>query len=631
LSSGGRRGARGIFQLLRPYLARHVRALVVVLAIGWVAAFALRTPLLLLGPLWNQVLFPEKAVEASPPSAAELRFEQAFRFVHEHGMGQLIGAGADQDAQRIAYLWTVGALLSLIAFIAAVSQYSFHVLSRWIALNMVVELREDLARHLMRLSMRYHGSRRFGDVLSRMAEDVGQTLSVVGQSFKDLVLEPLMVVVSILVAATAAPELTGALLLLFIPTGLPFLFLGRRVRRRSKKSLATLGNSVQVLTEMLTGIRTVKAFRAEERELERYSEVNRDYMRASMRMERAVALTRGTTICLSHVGFAVLVVAVCWLSIRFELFTDAARMMQFFGGLALSYNHLRHVFNGWTKVQESSGAADRLRALFDEPEDITESPTPKLAPGLGSGIHFDNVTFTYTGGERAAIQDLSLALRPGETLALVGASGAGKSTFVDLLARFIDPDAGRILVDGIDLRELSLDSWTSHYAMVGQTPFLFHSSIRENIAYGKPGAGIEAIRAAAQAANIHDFILTLPQGYDTLVGDAGARLSGGQRQRITIARALLKEAPLLLLDEATSALDSESEQAVHEALERLMKGRTVVVIAHRLSTIRAAHRIAVLDEGRLVELGTHQELLARRGLYARFHEVQYGGIVSVAP
>jgi ABC-type multidrug transport system fused ATPase/permease subunit len=217
---------------------------------------------------------------------------------------------------------------------------------------------------------------------------------------------------------------------------------------------------------------------------------------------------------------------------------------------------------------------------------------------------------------------VDLVVRPGEKLALVGPSGSGKSTLVDLLARFLDPTAGRITVDGVDLRQVSLDDWTANYAMVGQVPFLFHATIGENLRYGKPDATAEEVRAAARAAQIHDFIESLPQGYDTDVADAGARLSGGQRQRIAIARALLKGAPLLLLDEATSALDSESEAAVQGALDELMRGRTVVVVAHRLSTVRNADRIAVFEAGRLVELGSHAELLSRDGVYSRLHALQ---------
>jgi subfamily B ATP-binding cassette protein MsbA len=271
---------------------------------------------------------------------------------------------------------------------------------------------------------------------------------------------------------------------------------------------------------------------------------------------------------------------------------------------------------------ESVGASERIQALLDETPDLVERSGARAAPPLGSGLRFEGVSFTYPGGDGPAVEGLDLEIRTGETLALVGPSGSGKSTIVDLVARFIDPVKGRVTIDGVDLRDLTLDSWTSQYAMVGQTPFLFHASIEENIRYGKPDATSEEVEDAARAAGIHDFIAGLPSGYQTNVADAGSRLSGGQRQRITIARAFLKSAPLLLLDEATSALDTESEKIVQEALERLMSHRTVIVIAHRLSTVRNADRIAVLERGQLAEIGSHRELLARGGVYARLHRVQ---------
>jgi ABC-type multidrug transport system fused ATPase/permease subunit len=387
---------------------------------------------------------------------------------------------------------------------------------------------------------------------------------------------------------------------------------------------------VEVLTQMFSGIRTVKAFRAEERELARYRAINEAYMRTSMRMVRAIASIEASTALLSNLGLALLLILIVGLNARYQWFSGPGPMSGFVLGIALVYGHVKRLSNAVGKVQESAGASDRLQALLDERRDIVEQPAAREAKGLARALAFEDVSFTYPGTDRAAIERLSLEIRPGETLALVGASGAGKSTLVDLIARFIDPTSGRITVDGVDLRELSLDSWTALYAMVGQVPFLFHTSILDNIRYGKPDATEAEVEAAARAANIHEFIAGLPDGYQTRVGDAGARLSGGQRQRITIARAILKSAPLLLLDEATSALDSESEKAVQEALDRLVQGRTVVVIAHRLSTIRHADRIAVLDQGRLIEIGTHAELLARRGAYSRLYAMQFESGAEVA-
>jgi ABC-type multidrug transport system fused ATPase/permease subunit len=622
-----------LFALLAPEIRARLGMLIAAVSLAAVAASAASLPLLLAVPLWGKVLFPEAgAVDAGgllggaagqAPNEVIQAFTAGFERV-QGALGQaLFGTAPTAAEQRLSALWAVALLMTVVTLVGAAAIYGEVLVARRFTLELVIGLRTRIARHLMGLSMRYHGERKFGDLLSRFSADVTKTLTVLNMTMRDLLQQPMRIVSSVTLAAFLAPMPTLVFVLVLPLAALPTSVLGRRVRRRSKKSLAKLGDSTEALTQAFTGIRTVKAFRAEERELERYHRSNQGYVRSSMRMFRALAMINASSHLLAFLGFTAVAVLAAWFSIERPLFPDAAVMIAFFGFVGTIYTSTKRFTTAINKLQESAGAADRLQELLRERRDIVESPDAVAIDSLGDGLRFENVGFTYPGGERPAIAGLSLDVRPGETLALVGHSGAGKSTLVDLIARFIDPDHGRITAGGRDLRGLTLDSWSALYAMVGQVPFLFHDTLRENIGYGKPGATQAEIERAARAAHIHDFIASLPQGYDTVVGDEGSRLSGGQRQRITIARAILKGAPLLLLDEATSALDSESEAEVQRALEELRAHRTVIVIAHRLSTIRNADRIAVLEQGRLVELGTHAELLRKNGAYARLHRVQF--------
>ena len=653
---------RGLFRLLAPYAKPFVGALALVFVLNGLGALLQQGTYLLLQPTWTllfaddpadqvdldrarevlteaQAQNPEdaqlaQALEAlalptAPPAEPDDALDQARGWLNDQLLGD---PGELTPERRLQLLGVVAIVISIMAVIAALAQHLAAILSARVGHGMIVALRQDLAGHLMKLSLGFHGRRRFGDLLSRISADVGQTLTVVNLFLRDLVQEPLMAITAMGWAFFVAPEATLVVLLgtplLVIPVGLIL----KKVKKRSTKSLTKLGASMQVLTQMLQGIRTVKAYRAEDRELARFKQANDQYVHEAVRLAKVTAISSAWTILYTHAGLGMIVVLVGWLAVSGGVQRDPGEMLTFFMLISRSYASIKRTTRALGQVAQAEGAADRLRDLFDEPIDIIEEAGAQTVDGLGGGLVLRDLTFTYPGSDKPALKNFNLTIPAGETLALVGPSGCGKSTLVDLVARFLDPDEGSIEVgDGLDLRKISLDSWTKQYAMVTQVPFLFHTTVGANIRYGREEASQTEVDAAAEAAGIADFVRDLPEGFETNVEDAGARLSGGQCQRITIARAFLRGAPLLLLDEATSALDSESERLVQQALNRLMMNHTVLVVAHRLSTVRRADRIAVLDEGELKELGTHEELLAKGGLYSRLWNLQDGSLGSGDP
>jgi subfamily B ATP-binding cassette protein MsbA len=510
-------------------------------------------------------------------------------------------------------------LLGLFLVQAAISFVQSYLLT-YIGERIVYDLRTSLYRHLQQLSLDFYAVRRVGEIVSRLSSDVTQMRTMLTTNITSLLNQVVTLIGALVIVLTLNTSLT-----LFILGLVPVLLLvafvfGSRIQRASTGVQDQLADATVVAEEGLQGVRVVKSFGREIYETQRYHAAMDQTFRSSLRMAVYNSLFGSVMMFLGFGSIAALIwyggreviagrLTVALIS-GFLIYgiTIAASL----GGLAGLYAQLRAALGGVQRVFE----------LLDTQPSVRDTPGAKALLGSQGRITFQNVSFGYEDSV-PVLRDVSLELRAGEILALVGPSGAGKSTMLNMIPRFYDPSSGSVRLDGIDLREITQASLRDQLAIVPQDTMLFGGSIRDNILYGRLDASEADLLAAARAANAHDFIMAFPQGYDTVVGERGAKLSGGQRQRIAIARALLKDPRVLLLDEATSALDNESEGLVQEALNRLMRGRTTLIIAHRLSTIKMAHRIAVMQDGRISELGTHGELIERNGLYARLYAMQF--------
>ncbi len=485
--------------------------------------------------------------------------------------------------------------------------------------KIIMKLRNETFGHLLRLKIIYFERGKTGEIMSRLTNDV----QIIEQSFNSMVVV-LQSAVFALIFVTAL-LITNWKLSLFAVTVFPLsafilkLF-SNAIRRASRKIMAKIADINSFLQESITGIKIIKTYNREDREDERFSKKTYQNYAYSMRAVRLIALLKPTNEFLSKVGMNAVLIFCGYLILNQQM--DIKTFVTFAALVTMAYKPLKTIGDAQPVISKALASAERVFSILDE--SVEETVSQKQSPGkkIRGAVEFRDVRFAYNGTDMV-LKGIDISVSPGETIALVGPSGAGKSTIINLLLKFYECQEGDILLDGISMKELDRRFIRDQMSLVPQETILFSGTIRDNIRYGRPDASDEEIKNAAKAANAHSFISDMPDGFDTEIGERGTQLSGGQRQRLSIARAILYDPPILLFDEATSSLDSESEALVQEATDNLMKDRTSFVIAHRLSTIRNADRIAVIDKGRLVQLGRHEELVAEEGLYRSLHELQH--------
>ena len=575
-------------------------------------------------PLYSEVL-GMSAPAASGPSAAALGDGQLKKLgklnpkaAVERGYQRLrVRLGIDDDEVVVFLPLLFLAIFLLRGVFDFASTYAF----QRIGLGATTDIRNDLQARLLAQSSRFHARHPSGELVSRVANDVAQMQNAVSTGLMDLVQQGVTLLAMVAMLVASNPRLSFFLLFAAPILIYPIVRFGKGMRRSGHRSQERLADLSSLVAESVRGHRVVKAFGMEAFENQRFRAATARHLKVNLWAQLLTALAGPTIEVLGVAGAAVLLIYT-GKSIRAGDMSPAS-VFAFLTMVAMMYNPLRRLNKVNLVLQQSLAATERVMDLMAQESEIRERPGALPLAEFRDAVVYERVTFGY---ERTpVVHEFDLVLRRGETVALVGPSGGGKSTVVNLLPRFFDPDAGRVTIDGHDVRDLRLADLRALIGLVTQETMLFNDTVRANIAYGRSDLPLERVREAAAAAYADEFISAMPDGYETLVGEGGLRLSGGQRQRLAIARAILKNAPILILDEATSQLDSESESLVQKALHNLMAGRTTLVIAHRLSTVMEADRIVVVDAGRIVEQGRHEDLVAHGGLYKRLYDLQFRG------
>jgi ATP-binding cassette, subfamily B, putative efflux pump len=533
----------------------------------------------------------------------------------------IIGNGTLSNNEKVSHLLLImGVMLVVFVVLRPPIEYYRQYFAQWVSSKILYDIRDKMYSHIQKLSFKYYANTRAGEIISRVINDVEQTKTFVVTGLMNLWLDLATIVIAIAIMLFMDVKLTLVSIVLFPLYAVSIKYFFGNLRRLTKSRSQALAEVQSYLHERVQGMPVIKSFAIEEFEQKQFDKQNKNFLKKALEHTSWNAKAFAAVNTITDIAPLIVIGYSAYLVIQGSL--TLGTMIAFFAYIDKLYNPLRRLVNSSTTLTQSFASMDRVFEFLDVKYDIVDTPDAKDCVDVKGDVTFDHVQFTYNESEELILRDINLNVKKGETIALVGMSGGGKSTLVSLLPRFYDVTGGRILLDGVDIRELKVQTLRDKIGVVFQDNILFSESVRDNILLGKPGASDEEVIQAAKAANAHDFILNLASGYDTKVGERGVKLSGGQKQRVAIARVFLRNPPILILDEATSALDLESEHNIQESLDELAKERTTFIVAHRLSTITHANRIVLIEHGRIVEVGTHEELMKKQGNYYKLFQVQ---------
>ncbi|MGD6854184.1 ABC transporter ATP-binding protein [Bacillus infantis] len=525
-----------------------------------------------------------------------------------------------QSGKTERLLWIMGAMIVIFVLARPPIEYYRQYFAQWTASKILYDIRDSLFHHIQKLSFKFYSNNRAGEIISRVINDVEQTKTFVVTGLMNLWLDIATIIIAVIIMFNMDITLTIVSLILFPFYAFSVRYFFGNLRKLTRVRSQALAEVQGYLHERVQGMAVVKSFAIEDHEQKQFDSQNKNFLEKAIDHTKWNAKAFAVVNTITDIAPLIVIGYSGYLVIQEDL--SIGTMMAFIAYIDRLYNPLRRLVNSSTTLTQSIASMDRVFELADEKYDIDDSPDSIEVTNVKGHIQFNHVDFSYDKEEETVLKDISLDVRQGETIALVGMSGGGKSSLISLIPRFYDVTKGEILLDGTDIRRFKVRSLRDKIGIVLQDNILFSESVKTNILLGKPHASDEEVIAAAKAANAHDFIMNLPEGYETKVGERGVKLSGGQKQRVAIARIFLKNPPILILDEATSALDLESEHLIQEALEKLAKDRTTFIVAHRLSTITHADRIVHIENGEIAEIGNHEELMARQGHYYNLFQVQ---------